>query len=721
MSDRLVVPRPRAAPASPASPAATDVVRQGALGRYRLFGELGAGGMAVVYLGGLEGDPRTGEPPRLVAIKRMREQYASDAEVAAMFLDEIRLCSRVAHDNVVATLDVAQGDDDLWLVLELVEGETLSLLSKQAFLSDRRVPTRVACAIAADILLGLHAAHEAVDEHGGPLELVHRDVSPSNVLVGIDGVTRVLDFGIAKACGRLSQTRQGEVKGKIAYMSPEQARGLGVDRRCDVFSASVILWELLVGRRMFSGEHDAAVLLEVLERDPTPPGAIDPKLARFDALITRGLARDRQARFPTALAMVEALKRTTPLASRAEVATWLRSEAKGPIGARRAMILKARQRLAELATTVGGHPTEDDALPDEDPFAATLAERSPFEDAEPGATLTQPCEMVIASKPIEPLDHAPSTTSTEPWDGVTTSDSDEQDPSAATIATSPEGPEARELAAALALVRSTRPQRDPADDTTTTTWPRNEPPSGQPLAPSRMPSDAMGNAIGSPIEPASPHTPPDDAERKPWRSTLPSTMLATSMTRRASVALPHRRPTLPSNRAQRLAVAAIASGFVGALTTVAALALTSSTPSAPAPSASPASSAPVGVPTMRDEPLAGAGREAAAPNDPAPAPSTTSSAESASPRGDGTQQPLASSPAFPPPSRPAPVPRPTTAKPSAPRPSTSKPTTTPTTTAKPSSAKPPASNPSTSKPTTAKPPASKPASGKPAPSKPARW
>src|SRR5262249_20405529 len=162
------------------------------------------------------------------------------------FLDEARLAARIHHPNVVQTLDVAVTQGELFVVLEYVNGDSLAHLLRTANANGRAVPPEIASAVVFGVLQGLHAAHEAVVEQGNPLELVHRDVSPHNVLVGVDGVARVLDFGVAKARGRSQTTREGQLKGKLAYMAPEQIGGR-VTRRTDVFAASIVLWEALAG------------------------------------------------------------------------------------------------------------------------------------------------------------------------------------------------------------------------------------------------------------------------------------------------------------------------------------------------------------------------------------------------------------------------------------------------------------------------------------------
>jgi serine/threonine-protein kinase len=313
------------------------------MGGYRLLDEIASGGMATVHLSIAESGP---EPRPFVAIKRMHEHFARDPDFSSMFLDEATLCTRIRHENVVATIDVVHEEDELLLVLELVEGESLSKLVKQLSQRKARVPKNIASAIVADMLRGLHAAHEATNEAGEPLMIVHRDVSPHNVIVGTDGIAKVLDFGVAKARGRVQQTQKGQLKGKLAYMSPEQARGKPVDRRSDVFSSGIVLWELLAGRRLFDGDNEGALLVALLSEKPARLETVDPAMAPYAALVHKALETEPDARYQTALEMADAIAKGIPCASRAEVATWLKGEAKLSLARRDAMISRIRTKAA---------------------------------------------------------------------------------------------------------------------------------------------------------------------------------------------------------------------------------------------------------------------------------------------------------------------------------------------------------------------------------------
>ena len=231
------------------------------VGRYAVYGRLAAGGMATVHLGRVV-DAHPGEPssPRTVAIKRLHPQFCKDPEFVAMFIDEARLAARIKHPNVVETLDILTMGQELLLVMEYIRGECFSKLLRAARRKNLHPSIGVVGAIASGMLHGLHAAHEAKDDDGKLLNVVHRDISPQNVMIGVDGVAKVLDFGVAKASARIQITRDGQMKGKLSYMSPEQLQGLPVDRRADVFACGVVLWEALTQKRLFVGDDASDVL-----------------------------------------------------------------------------------------------------------------------------------------------------------------------------------------------------------------------------------------------------------------------------------------------------------------------------------------------------------------------------------------------------------------------------------------------------------------------------
>ncbi|MEP7123244.1 MAG: serine/threonine-protein kinase [Byssovorax sp.] len=344
------------------------------LGRYALHGQLAVGGMAVVHLGRLLGPVGFA---RTVAIKQLLPQFASDPDFVTMFLDEARVASRVRHPNVVATFDVVVEGDEIFLVMDYVQGETLSRLLRASASRRQLVPPAIAVNVVLAALAGLHAAHEATTEQGAPLHLVHRDMSPQNVMVGVDGSARVLDFGVAKAVGRAQHTREGEIKGKIAYMAPEQIRGRGIDRRADIYATSVMLWEALTLRRLIRGETDAERMYQVLQSTPEPPSVYAPGVSpALDAVVLRGLSARPEDRFATAAEMALALEKTAPILSTREIGAWVVDLA-GDSLAKRAIRVEEIERSGASITIPIPIPIPIAPAPLADPETATrLMERA---------------------------------------------------------------------------------------------------------------------------------------------------------------------------------------------------------------------------------------------------------------------------------------------------------------------------------------------------------
>jgi serine/threonine-protein kinase len=308
-------------------------------GRYVMYDEIAAGGMATVYFGRLRGERGFS---RTVAIKRLHPQYARDPEFVSMLVDEARIAARVKHPHVVPPLDViVTEDEELLLVMEYVHGEVLARLLGLCVRLGQPVPPEIVVAILAGTLHGLHAAHEAVSDRGVPLHIVHRDISPPNILVGIDGVARVLDFGVAKAGMRASVTQQGATKGKLSYMSPEQLRGGEIDRRTDVFAAGVVLWETLTLRRLFPGDDPAQVSARVLRGPIPPPSTIDARAQpAFDGVVARALARPVEERFTSALEFATALEAVVAPASERQVGAWVARVAGERLARREAVLAR---------------------------------------------------------------------------------------------------------------------------------------------------------------------------------------------------------------------------------------------------------------------------------------------------------------------------------------------------------------------------------------------
>ena len=305
-------------------------------GRYRLYRAFAIGGMGEVRLGEIVGARGF---HRVVAVKCVRPDFATDPAFAAMLHDEANIVSRIRHANVVPVLDLLEEDEHLYLVMEYVHGEPLSRLVLESNKRGEMVPAHVAIKLVVDMLEGLHAAHDARSITGELLNVVHRDISPQNLLVGVDGVGRVLDFGIAKAVGRSRRSREGELKGKMAYMAPEQLRGKNATKESDIYAAAIVLWELLAGRRYHAGLDQKQIVQRTLNEPPISLTAIRPDLSSaLDALITQGLAKDPARRFGSAQAMANALRGVAKLATPNEVGRLVSALAKETLDTRAKMV-----------------------------------------------------------------------------------------------------------------------------------------------------------------------------------------------------------------------------------------------------------------------------------------------------------------------------------------------------------------------------------------------
>ncbi len=320
---------------------------------------------------------REGGFSRVVAIKRLLPHLLQNREFTEMLLNEARLAARVRHPNVVATLDVVASKGDVLLVLDYVEGEALSTLCRsQAKEKKEFVPIPIAVGIMQDVLHGLSAIHEAVDEKGRPLDLVHRDISPPNVLVGVDGVARVLDFGIAKALQHLDESLSGRRMGKMGYMSPEQIRGERLTQRSDVFSAGIVFWELLAMRRLFPADQPEERIESILRGGYARPSKLRPELApELDDVVMKALELSPDARFATIAEFSKALEPAARAASRREIGDWVSDLARSALGERTRMV-------ARLENWAGGPqiPLSSSPFASEIPIPAPIA--APVEEKE---------------------------------------------------------------------------------------------------------------------------------------------------------------------------------------------------------------------------------------------------------------------------------------------------------------------------------------------------
>jgi serine/threonine protein kinase len=306
------------------------------LGRYRLYGEIASGGMATVYFARQIG---AGGFSKTVAIKKMHPHYAKEAEFVKMFLDEARITARVQHPNVVSILDVVATNQELFIVMEYVHGETLSRYWQLCAEQNHSAPIAIACAIIGNVLHGLHAAHVAKSYTGIPLNIVHRDVSPQNILVGVDGWARVNDFGIAKAVGRMQTTREGQLKGKLCYMAPEQFNNQPATAQTDLYSVGVVFWELLTGQPLISGESEAEIIMNLINETIEPPSRYNSRVPpSLDAIVMKALARNPHHRFAHAREMALAIESTQQIALPTDVGAWAESLAPSAFQNRNKMV-----------------------------------------------------------------------------------------------------------------------------------------------------------------------------------------------------------------------------------------------------------------------------------------------------------------------------------------------------------------------------------------------
>jgi serine/threonine-protein kinase len=286
------------------------------LGDFQVLFELAKGGMATVHLARQSGDAGF---ERLVAIKRVHPHLVSDPEVFAMASDEARIAALVRHSNVVAVTGVFDARGELVLVQEYVEGFSLARVLRALGKLGQSLPRAVAARIALDLTRGLAATHGARDLRGEALGIVHRDVSPENVLVGTDGTARLIDFGIARSERRMTETRTGVLKGKLSYMAPEQIAEETVDQRADLYAAGLVLYEMLAGTRAFESPDDASLMAKILS------GAVDVERVpeEWRAVVERALARDPADRFADATELARAIREVGPLAGEEDVSALL--------------------------------------------------------------------------------------------------------------------------------------------------------------------------------------------------------------------------------------------------------------------------------------------------------------------------------------------------------------------------------------------------------------
>jgi serine/threonine-protein kinase len=350
------------------------------VGRYELLAPIASGGMASVWAARIQG---TRGFEKLVAVKTILPHLADDPRFETMFLDEARIASEIVHPNIAQVFDLGEQDGVLYLVCEWVDGESLAMLRKRVVDQGHDMPVPIALRIMSDVCGGLHAAHELRDGTGKLLQVVHRDVSPQNIVISDAGAVKVIDFGVAKALNRtLGQTVAGKLKGKVQYMPPEQARGLQVDRRADLWSVGAVLYHLLAGRTPYEAESPLGVLNMLLSEEPPPP-LPDHVPGSVADIVDRALRPDPVERYQTAaemqVAIAMALRDVSMPVTDAAIGDYVRrylgtqSEQRHKVvseaieAANQAPALPADLTLVEYVTAVEGFATQAEEPPPSPP------------------------------------------------------------------------------------------------------------------------------------------------------------------------------------------------------------------------------------------------------------------------------------------------------------------------------------------------------------------
>jgi serine/threonine-protein kinase len=371
-------------PPGPPPPGASPGQR---FGRYTLSAELASGGMATVYLAKAEGP---GGFEKLIALKRIHPHLAKETSFVEMFLDEARIASRIDHPNVCSVFDFGKVDGGYYIAMEFIQGETLGAVYKKIAASreEREAPTWPALAahVVADACEGLHAAHETKDDHGKSLDVIHRDISPQNLFLAFDGHVSIVDFGIARAEGRLHKTKTGAMKGKLGYVSPEQCTRQELDRRVDIWAMGIVLWELLTGEKLFRRNNDPDTLMAVLDATIAPPSKLNPKVPpALDRVVLKALSRDRDERYATARELGRDLARVIASSpepvSRADLAEWMER-----------VFGQEQKHLEDIIAHVRVPPVIDDRT----------------QEVDEG-------ELIEVRPPAERISHAPQTEEDSPW------------------------------------------------------------------------------------------------------------------------------------------------------------------------------------------------------------------------------------------------------------------------------------------------------------------
>ncbi len=412
------------------------------IGRYDIVARLASGGMAEILLARLLGPSGF---QRALVIKRILPHLAAEKSFREMFLDEARIVASIRHPNVVQVNELGADGEDLFLAMEYIEGESTAGLMRRLHLKGETLPRGLAAYIVAEACAGLHAAHELTDASGKVLSIVHRDASPHNLFISYNGVVKVLDFGIATAADRIARTEAGQFKGKFEYASPEQCKGVTLDRRSDVFALGAVLWELTTGRRIFKRGSNLEMLKAICEQPIPPPRSVDPAYPEaLSRVVMRALSRSRRRRYQTALEMRQDL-----LAVARELSPSLTPEDDLAALMRRLFADRMQEkadtlRRVQQGTTVARLPDNDADLEVELPIVVTVEYDSlPPTEGEETASGTESATDSDYEIPVAP--RMPSDPELMSMSGVSASGTD------AIALESPHTPRARKVPLAAAV------------------------------------------------------------------------------------------------------------------------------------------------------------------------------------------------------------------------------------------------------------------------------
>jgi serine/threonine protein kinase len=371
------------------------------LGRYEVLMPIAEGGMAAVWAARMKGSRGF---QKVVAIKTMLPDLSDDMDFEAMFYDEARLVARIRHPHVVEMVDLGDEDGMLYIVMEWVDGDTLFTLNRRAK-NKGGIPLPLLLRIASDTAAGLHAAHELRDEQGKLLGLVHRDVSPQNIMISFDGIVKIVDFGVAKAAGRMHETRvAGVMKGKVPYLSPEQLASGKVDRRSDIFALGIVLYAMVSGRHPFRAQQDAKTIENICTREPVPLRELVPDVhPELEAIILKALEKHPEDRWQTCAEIQRALDQVLgsmgATVTDGDVASFLRETLGDIIEQRRSALKEAIRKADGRTPSVSGAGRERSRPKAGAPLPATFDGILPvaLEEDPPSSTATPPPVSAPAS------------------------------------------------------------------------------------------------------------------------------------------------------------------------------------------------------------------------------------------------------------------------------------------------------------------------------------